>query len=356
MALSLGAYAQTETTTSQRNVGYYTTDEYDETYGVGLPNYGENDNCKAVIDLTPEILSHYDGAKVVAIRFALTQPVDKSRVFLASVSADGSVGEDLVSEDVPSPGKGWNTVTLSKPYTISKDKEFVAGYTFKQKSIVDSDPENLSGYTEECYPISCVYYGRNDMPLLIFCNIPGKGEKWYSFGTDHGNLSVQLIVEGDFKDYDLTPSDFGTINGVVGTPTEKVFEIFNNSKEDVTNFSYILSVDGVAQPEFIGSFIEPLPSGQRDYFSAKIPAFTEAGTHDVSLEITQVEDKDNLATKKIATGKLVISTDGINDVLDGNSSTEVSRYSIDGTRLAAPQKGLNIVKLSDGKTKKVMVK
>lgn len=360
LALSLGANAQNEATTSQRIVGYYTTDDYDETYGTGLPNYGENDNCKAVIDLIPEILSHYDGAKVVAIRFALSQPLEKSRVFLASVTDDGNVGEDIVSEDVDAPGKGWTTVKLTKPYTISKDKEFVAGYAFKQKSIVDPDPDNLGGYTEECYPISCAYYGRNDLPLLIYCNIPesegGKGEKWYNFGSKNGNLSVQLIVEGNFVDYDLTPSDFEPITVAAGTPTEKVFEVFNNSKGEVSDYSYRLTVDGVAQSEHGSSFLEPLASGQRDFIGVEIPAFEEAGTHDIALEITKVDNKDNQAVKKTVTGQVIVGTSGINGVSSKNNATEVSRYTIDGVKLSAPQKDLNIVKMSDGSTVKVMVK
>ena len=50
-------------------------------------------------------------------------------------------------------------------------------------------------------------------------------------------------------------------------------------------------------------------------------------------------------------------TTGINDaVVDNFNSAEVARYSLDGIRLSTPQKGLNIVKLSDGRTVKVMVK
>lgn len=37
-------------------------------------------------------------------------------------------------------------------------------------------------------------------------------------------------------------------------------------------------------------------------------------------------------------------------------ATEVARYSIDGTKLSAPAKGVNIIKMSDGTTRKVIVK
>ena len=43
-------------------------------------------------------------------------------------------------------------------------------------------------------------------------------------------------------------------------------------------------------------------------------------------------------------------------VADGEDVVEVARYAINGTRLAAPVKGVNIVKMSDGTVKKVIVK
>lgn len=45
-------------------------------------------------------------------------------------------------------------------------------------------------------------------------------------------------------------------------------------------------------------------------------------------------------------------TTAINGVTDNANATVVARYAADGTRLSAPQKGLNIVKLSNGKTVK----
>ena len=46
---------------------------------------------------------------------------------------------------------------------------------------------------------------------------------------------------------------------------------------------------------------------------------------------------------------------GINNVITSNDTKELSRYSLNGQRLSAPTKGLNIVKYSDGSVKKVAV-
>jgi hypothetical protein len=45
----------------------------------------------------------------------------------------------------------------------------------------------------------------------------------------------------------------------------------------------------------------------------------------------------------------------INNVITSNDAKELSRYSVNGQRLSAPTKGLNIVKYSDGSVKKVAV-
>ena len=47
---------------------------------------------------------------------------------------------------------------------------------------------------------------------------------------------------------------------------------------------------------------------------------------------------------------------GINNIITSNDAKELSRYSLNGQRLSAPTKGLNIVKYSDGSVKKVVVR
>lgn len=61
----------------------------------------------------------------------------------------------------------------------------------------------------------------------------------------------------------------------------------------------------------------------------------------------------------IATTTLYVKVDeptGINNVENASDIYEVARYTIDGKRIAAPQKGVNIVRMSDGSTRKVVVK
>lgn len=61
----------------------------------------------------------------------------------------------------------------------------------------------------------------------------------------------------------------------------------------------------------------------------------------------EVGDCSSVTVKFVCDG-----TTAINGVTDNANATVVARYAADGTRLSAPQKGLNIVKLSNGKTVK----
>lgn len=289
---------------NQRLVGYYTTDELAE-YGLGLGNYGKNENCKAAIDLTPEMLQAYDGMKVVAIRFGLCYKMNKSRVFISPINNNG-IGADVVSKDVASPVKGWNTITLDEPYTISQDQEIFVGFDFIQ----NSTPKG-NGYTEDCYPLSVVQAGRTDMPMLLFINIPrsqgGNGEGWYNFGKDYGNLSIQLIVEGDFADYSVTPEDFGKISAAVNKESRLTLSFNNLSKEAVNDLDYIMTIDGVAGEEQHVKLSEAVATGNTGSFSLTIPAQAEAGKKALKIEITKVNGNINESKDKVAEGELGIS-------------------------------------------------
>lgn len=52
----------------------------------------------------------------------------------------------------------------------------------------------------------------------------------------------------------------------------------------------------------------------------------------------------------------VTGSTGIEDVTTGTDATVVARYNVNGVQIAAPVKGINIVKMSDGTTRKVLVK
>ena len=59
---------------------------------------------------------------------------------------------------------------------------------------------------------------------------------------------------------------------------------------------------------------------------------------------------------EVQTFSTSVDPDGINDVKASEEVTEVARYDLNGRKLAAPQRGINIIRYSDGATRKVMIK
>ncbi|MBQ9363958.1 MAG: hypothetical protein IJT97_11180, partial [Bacteroidaceae bacterium] len=68
--------------------------------------------------------------------------------------------------------------------------------------------------------------------------------------------------------------------------------------------------------------------------------------------------KANDGSGKYATCRIIVNPDVLVDVktIDNNSVTIIERYTISGQRITTPQKGVNILRMSDGSVKKVLVK
>ncbi len=90
----------------------------------------------------------------------------------------------------------------------------------------------------------------------------------------------------------------------------------------------------------------------------------EAKMQNGSLEITPKKAGEATVTIKVnSNGKLaetsfvvkVTSTVGVEDI-STDGAVEVSRFSVDGKRISASQKGISIIRMSDGTTRKVVVK
>jgi hypothetical protein len=86
--------------------------------------------------------------------------------------------------------------------------------------------------------------------------------------------------------------------------------------------------------------------------------FPEAVTSEATLYIPKGTKEKYLAKsgwRDFVNISDVIQTTGIKEV--GRDATKAVRYySIDGKRIATPQRGLNIIKMSDGTTKKIIAK
>lgn len=93
-------------------------------------------------------------------------------------------------------------------------------------------------------------------------------------------------------------------------------------------------------------------------YTMKMPtkvALKKALKHDQIYVVALLLDKKTGAIVNAGRARVTGST-GIEDVTTGSEATVVARYNVNGVQIAAPVKGINIVKMSDGTTRKVLVK
>lgn len=93
-------------------------------------------------------------------------------------------------------------------------------------------------------------------------------------------------------------------------------------------------------------------------YTLKMPTkktLKEAIKHDQVYVVALLLDKKTGAIVNAGRARVTGST-GIEDVTTGTEATVVARYNVNGVQIAAPVKGINIVKMSDGTTRKVLVK
>ena len=70
---------------------------------------------------------------------------------------------------------------------------------------------------------------------------------------------------------------------------------------------------------------------------------------ETSTEVSEAEDlhlEESIAA--------IIAT-GIDDINGSHKSTEVARYAANGARITTPRRGMNIVKMSNGEVRKVLI-
>lgn len=291
---------------NQRWAGLYCTDNLAE-YGMGVVNFpGDN---KAAIYLSPDLMARYVGRKIVGMRVGLCYTINSTNFFIKSASGDveqPSVGEDLCTESVASTSAGWNEITLTTPIEVTSGAGYFAGFDFKQKNT-----KSGQYYTEDCYPLSVVEEG-DENPLWIYANISqaagGNGPGWYGFGGSNGNLSIQLLVEGDYYDYDVTPSDFGQYTALINGTTNVKVNFFNLGAQTVRNLSYVVTMDGVRGEEQTVTLASPVTSNTSGSFKVAVQCPAEAKTNEVSIEVTKVNGQENKAANTVGKGSIVTIT------------------------------------------------
>lgn len=123
------------------------------------------------------------------------------------------------------------------------------------------------------------------------------------------------------------------------------YDDFYNPQRSIANPQHIYTVSYDLEPALYSGYSE--------------------GQHELHVQFknsAEVWSAENItyfykdASGRLRVGKMESGTDAIDEMTEVDNVTEVARYDLNGCRLAAPKKGINIVHMSDGSTRKILVK
>lgn len=242
-------------------------------------------------------------------------------------------------------------------------KTFITGKTATVKNIKDADVWTING--DETRSFTCDNETKDHLFLGYIYIFPGL--QWHAevSSNDKRTATDFTIVEGSTKNsYKLTKykkiAPKGSKTAYFSVSGEKYVA---STKPSIDNDWYIISTDqkGV-YAEYTSLFTEAAKllkneklNDQESVLSAIKTALqkTAKGTFNTS------NDDINTLKTAIAAAKKAIEdiTNGISNTSDNLKNAEItSIYSANGTRKAQLTKGINIVKMSNGAVKKILVK
>lgn len=240
-------------------------------------------------------------------------------------------------------------------------KTFITGKTATVKNIKDADVWTING--DETRSFTC----DNETKDRLFLEYSSLWHPlvWYAEVSDDRKATGFTIVEGSTKNsYKLTKYKKITLNG----PQTAYFSVSGEKyvaslEPSIDNNWYFISTDQKdVYAEYTSLFTEAANllkneklNDQESVLGAIKTALQETakGTFDTSSS-----DINTLKTAIAAAKKAIEDiTNGISNTSDNLKNAEItSIYSANGTRKAQLTKGINIVKMSNGAVKKILVK
>lgn len=180
----------------------------------------------------------------------------------------------------------------------------------------------------------------------------------YQESSTEGNLSVldlseaKIVAGGDYYYYD------NLFNNKVYTSNDEIGEYAFAYCSGLTSLTLPAGITSIG--EFAFSYCSGLTSIY--VYAEKVPrigryAFEGCASRKCTLYVPK-GTYDNYRLSEFGYFENIVEFDptGIDKTTTSTDVEEVSRYSLNGQRLAVPVKGLNIVKYSDGTARKVVVK
>ena len=239
---------------------------------------------------------------------------------------------------------------------------FITGKTATVKNIKDADVWTIDG--DETRSFTCDNESKDRLFLeSIYAVIPIY--KWHAEVSDDKDATVFTIVEGSTENsYKLTKSRKKFLGGIETAYFSVSGENYEASLEpSINNDWYFISTDQKeVYAEYTSLFTEAANllkneklNDQESVLGAIKTALqkTAKGTFNTSNA-----DINTLKTTIAAAKKAIEDiTNGISNSSDTLENAEItSIYSANGTRKAQLTKGINIIKMSNGAVKKILVK
>ena len=239
---------------------------------------------------------------------------------------------------------------------------YITGKTATVKNIENADVWTING--DETRSFTCDNESKDRLFLeSIYAVIPIY--KWHAEVSDDKDATDFTIVKGSTENsYKLTKSRKKFLGGIETAYFSVSGENYEASLEpSIDNDWYFISTDQKeVYAEYTSLFTEAANllkneklNGQESVLGAIKTALQETakGTFNTS------NDDINTLKTAIAAAKKAIEdiTNGISNTSDNLKNAEItSIYSANGTRKAQLTKGINIVKMSNGAVKKILVK
>ena len=137
---------------------------------------------------------------------------------------------------------------------------------------------------------------------MIYFNYGDLGEGWHKVMNTGENLSIQAIIEGDFKERSAMPFGFGTVTAESETTPPATVQMLNMGSSQLTEITYTVSVDGTKGEAQKYTFDTPVAANEYATFSATLPTVSGYGRKNVKVDITEVDGSENMAETRTADG------------------------------------------------------
>ena len=239
---------------------------------------------------------------------------------------------------------------------------YITGKTATVKNIKDADIWTIDG--DETRSFTCDNESKDRLFLeSIYAVIPIY--KWHAEVSDSKDATKFTILEGSTENsYKLTKSR----NKFLGVIETAYFSVSGDKyvaslEPSIDNDWYFISTDQKkVYAEYISFFTESANllkneklNGQESVLGAIKTALQE--TAKGTFETSNADINKLKATIADANKAIEDITNGISNTSDNLKNAEItSIYSANGTRKAQLTKGINIVKMSNGTVKKILVK